>query len=52
MSFHSAPIKINGAAAEALHTGDDLCDSIASDLPPAEKVIACRIIVESITPSA
>lgn len=52
VSFHSAPIRINAAAAESLHTGDDLCQSMASDLPLAEKVIACRIIVESIDTEA
>ena len=52
VSFHSAPIRINGAAAESLRAGQDLCDAMDSDLPLAEKVLACRIIVESVEAEA
>lgn len=48
LEFQCDPIEISAQAAQSLCVGDDLCQKLDSDW----NIIACRIIVEDLIPSA
>ena len=50
--FRSAPIRISAAAAEDFSQGEELGSSLISDSAILERIIDCRIIIDSIAVQA